>query len=218
MRWRNFSRPIHPPLPRQAKTRSKKFARASDGSAKCGRGSEPATRPTNRETMSTTSTGANGLEIAIVGLAGRFPGAKSVAEFWRNLVGGVESIRFFSDRELAQSAINPALLENPNYVPANGVLDDSDLFDAAFFKVNASEAEVIDPQHRIFLELAWEAIENAGYDTERYKGSIGVYAGTGLNTYLLYIFSRLDTNSSIDRLLFNTGNDKDFIATRVSYK
>ena len=116
--------------------------------------------------------------VAIIGMTGRFPGAQSVDELWQNLRDGVESIAFFSDEELLSSGIDPAVLRDPHYVKAGAVLKDVELFDAAFFGFTPREAEITDPQHRLFLECAWEALESAGYDPERYKGSIGVYAGT----------------------------------------
>ena len=124
--------------------------------------------------------------IAIIGMAGRFPGARNIQEFWSNLKSGVESISFFSDEELAASGIDVKSIRNkPNYVRAAGVLSDADLFDAALFGVSPREAELMDPQHRLLLEYTWEALENAGYDPESYKGSIGVYAGMDKSSYLL---------------------------------
>src|SRR5262245_9362906 len=111
----------------------------------------------------------NGLEIAVIGMAGRFPGAKNIGEFWRNLRDGVESIAFFSDAELAASGIDPTELSDPNYVKAKGVLKDAELFDASFFGFTPREAELMDPQHRLFLECAWEALEHAGYAAEQYQ-------------------------------------------------
>src|SRR5712691_2132367 len=121
--------------------------------------------------------------IAIIGMAGRFPGAKNVAEFWQNLCEGKESISFFSDEELLASGIEPALLQKPNYVKARGVLEEIEHFAAAFFDITPADAAILDPQHRFFLECAWEALENAGYDPECYKGRIGVYAGESAHTY-----------------------------------
>ena len=123
--------------------------------------------------------------IAIIGMAGRFPGAKNIDEFWQNLQNGVESISFFSNEELLSLGVNQAMLEQPNYVKASGFVPDSEMFDASFFGFSPREAEVTDPQHRLLLECAWEAIEDAGYDTATYSGKIGVYAGAGMNNYLL---------------------------------
>ncbi|MEO0015401.1 MAG: hypothetical protein RLZZ535_3790, partial [Cyanobacteriota bacterium] len=155
--------------------------------------------------------------IAIIGMAGRFPGAKNLEEFWHNLANGVESVSFFDDEELTQSGIDPSLLKSPNYVKASAVLEDIDLFDAPFFDFNPKEAEITDPQHRLFLECAWSALENAGYDPQRYQGKTGVYGGASLNNY--YAFNanrdRLGSAQSYQTLI---GNDKDFLTTRVSYK
>jgi acyl transferase domain-containing protein len=120
--------------------------------------------------------------IAVIGMAGRFPGAADVAQFWRNLAGGVESVTFFSRADLAAHGVAPDLLDDPLYVRANAVLDGIDMFDADFFGLSPREAELTDPQHRIFLECAWEALEDSGYDPEAYDGQIGVYAGAGLST------------------------------------
>jgi acyl transferase domain-containing protein/acyl carrier protein len=161
----------------------------------------------------------NGLEIAVIGMAGRFPGARNIGEFWRNLRDGVESIAFFSDAELAASGIDPTELSDPNYVKAKGVLKDAELFDASFFGFTPREAELMDPQHRLFLECAWEALEHAGYAAEQYQGSIGVYAGAGVNTYLLHnLYPNGDLIRSVAGLQLTIGNDKDHLATRVSYK
>jgi acyl transferase domain-containing protein/acyl carrier protein len=157
--------------------------------------------------------------IAIIGMAGRFPGAKNLAEFWQNLRDGVESVSFFSDEELEASGIEPSLLRDPNYVRAKAVLADVELFDPSFFGINPREAEIIDPQHRIFLECASEALESAGYNSETYGGSIGVYAGVSMNTYLL---NNLVSNKAMIEAVggYQTMlcNDKDFMPTRVSYK
>src|ERR687885_1734327 len=99
------------------------------------------------------------LDIAIIGLTGRFPGARNVDQFWQNLRDGVESISFFSDEELAAAGVDTELLRSPNYVKARPVLDDVDLFDANFFGYSPREAEFMDPQHRLFLESSWEALE-----------------------------------------------------------
>jgi len=163
--------------------------------------------------------GINGSEIAIVGMSGRFPGAKDIDAFWRNLQDGIESISFFSDEELVSSGIDSTFLNNPNYVKAKGILPDIELFDADFFGFSPKEAEMMDPQHRLFLECAWEAIENAGYNPENYEGSIGVYAGAGSSSYLasnIYpSLGLLDEQTNFQTFM---GNEKDYLPTRVSYK
>jgi len=155
--------------------------------------------------------------IAVIGMAGRFPGAKSVEEFWENLRGGVESVARFSDEELLASGIDPALLADPNYVKARPVLTDVDLFDAALFGYTPREAELLDPQQRLFQECAWEALERAGYDAARYRGLVGVFAGANLSAYLV----RLLADEEWARELGDSavlGNDKDALTTNVSYK
>src|SRR5262249_53444904 len=124
--------------------------------------------------------------IAVIGMAGRFPGAGDVAELWRNLRAGVESIRCLTDAELAAEGLPGALLADPRYVRAKGVLDGVFLFDAEFFGFPPSEAEILDPQQRLFLECAWEACEAAGYDPQTYPGRIGVYGGSGTNSYFAH--------------------------------
>lgn len=157
-------------------------------------------------------------EVAIIGMAGRFPHAANVDEFWRNLSQGVESISFFSDEELLADNVPPALLSNPNYVKSKAVLEGVELFDARFFNINPREAETMDPQQRLFLECVWDAFENAAYDPERFKGRIGVYAGVSMNTYLFNLYSHPGLVESIGDFQTVISNDKDFVATRVSYK
>src|SRR5208282_2023323 len=158
--------------------------------------------------------------IAIVGMAGRFPGARNVDEFWRNLRDGVESIRPLSDTQLLAAGVRPEELAHPDYVKAAAVLDGVDMFDASFFGFSPRDAAIMDPQHRHFLECAWEAIENAGHSTESFSGSIGVFAGSGLNAYMVHnlINNRQLMESAGLFLIRQTGNDKDVLATRVSYQ
>ncbi len=157
--------------------------------------------------------------IAVVGMAGRFPGANSVSALWENVKKGIESVKTFSDDELLQAGVKQSLLSNPRYVKARCFLENSELFDASFFGFTPREAECTDPQHRIFLECAWEALESAGYDPETYDGSIGVFAGCGMNHYLLknFVANRRARNSMSERQT-QICSDKDFLATRVSYK
>jgi acyl transferase domain-containing protein len=158
------------------------------------------------------------LEIAIIGMAGRFPGARTTEEYWRNLREGIESISFFTDRELEDAGVSPETLRDPNYIKARGVLQDIDLFDASFFNYSPREAEIIDPQHRLFLECAWESLENAGYDSETSKGLIGVYAGMEMSAYMINLHSNPDLFDSVGKFQISIGNEKDYLATRVSYK
>lgn len=158
-------------------------------------------------------------EIAIIGMASRFPGAKCIDQFWQNLRNGVESITFFSDEELLAAGISPGILNNPHYVKAKGILEDIDLFDATFFGFTPREAEILDPQHRIVLECAWEALESAGYTPEAFEGRIGVYAGASMSSYLLFhLYMNRELVESMGGFQLMVGNDKDFLPTRVSYK
>ncbi len=160
----------------------------------------------------------NGSEIAIIGLAGKFPDAKNIEKFWHNLQAGVESITFFTSEELIASGIEAALVNNPNYVKARGILADAELFDASFFGFSPREAEITDPEHRLFLECSWEALENAGYNPENYSGLIGVYAGSGLSGYLFNVYTNESIRNSVDGHQMAIGGDKDYLTTRVSYK
>lgn len=157
--------------------------------------------------------------IAVVGMSCRFPGAPDVDAFWTNLRDGLCSIREFSEAELRAAGVDPVLFRQPGYVPAHGSIDDAECFDAAFFEISAREAEIMDPQHRLFLECAWAAIEAAGYDPESVGERFGVVAGSGLNGYLLQnlLPAREAANASDLYSLF-VANDKDFLSTRVSYK
>jgi acyl transferase domain-containing protein len=159
-----------------------------------------------------------GLEIAIIGMVGRFPGAKTLDAFWQNLRDGVESIAFFADDELMASGVDAAALDDPQYVKAGAILDDIELFDAPFFGFNPREAEVMDPQQRMFLECAWEALEHAGYNAELYDGAIGVYAGVSMSTYFFNLYAEYDPLVLANSPQILLGNGKDYLATRVSYK
>jgi amino acid adenylation domain-containing protein/non-ribosomal peptide synthase protein (TIGR01720 family) len=156
--------------------------------------------------------------LAVVGMAGRFPGAADVDEYWRNLRDGVESVRFFSKAELRAAGWDSDLVSDPAFVPAKGYLEGADLFDAGFFGYSPREAELIDPQQRLFLECAWDALESTGYDPDRFPGQIGVFAGSSLNTYQLRLSARSGVFPLEGGLQGVIGNDKDFLPTRVSYK
>ena len=170
--------------------------------------------------MMSSADAFNQLEpIAIIGMVGRFPGAKNIAEFWHNLRDGVESISFFTDEELASLGIDEALLKDSSYVKAGAILKDIELFDASFFGFSPREAEMIDPQQRIFLEQAWEVLESTGYNSETYGGRIGVYAGVDMNSYLLFnLYQNRDFSTSASSFQLLTVNEKDFLSTHVSYK
>lgn len=171
---------------------------------------------TTRRIQARKSTAST--DIAIIGMTGRFPGATTVEQFWQNLCAGNESISFFSEEELIAAGVDPQLLHEPNYVKARPVLDDIEHFDAAFFGYSPREAEVMDPQHRLFMECAWEALELAGYDVQRYKGLIGVFGGANLSTYLLSFIGDPQVMRVINDYQMVIGTDKDSLTTAVSYK
>jgi acyl transferase domain-containing protein len=162
--------------------------------------------------------------VAIVGMAGRFPGARNPSEFWRNVHDGVDAISHFTadDLEMSDAA---ARLRDPAFVAAKAVLDNVDMFDASFFGILPREAELIDPQHRVFLEICWEAFEDAGYVPQTYPGAIGVFAGCTGNTYFLR--NLCDGRPFIENFTdgFQVGNYptllgmyRDCLTTRVAYK
>lgn len=158
-------------------------------------------------------------DIAIIGMAGRFPGANSINEFWDNLCRGVESISRFSDEELLDSGVDPRILSNPGYVKSRGIVADIGLFDADFFGFTQREAEVLDPQQRIFLECAWAALESAGYDPENYPGKISVFGGASISTYFMKnVIVNPEIMAAVGGYAALISNDKDFLATRVAYK
>jgi acyl transferase domain-containing protein/thioesterase domain-containing protein len=158
-------------------------------------------------------------EIAIIGMAGRFPGARNIYKFWENLRDGVESITFFTPQALAGSGVDPEFMKDPSYVNSIGFLEKADSFDASFFGYSPREAELMDPQHRIFLECAWTAMEHSGYVLENIDGLVGVFGGVAQNTYFIHNMSvyrdLIDSGAPYVAML---GSEKDFPATRVSYK
>ncbi len=156
--------------------------------------------------------------IAIIGMACRFPGANHVDAFWENIKEGVESVSEFSDAELAASGVPPSLLNNPDYVKKGFVIDDPASFDAGFFGYSPREAETMDPQHRLFLETAWQAFEDAAYVPDAFTGEIGIFAGAKLSTYLINQLPRQSLTGSIAGFQTLIGNDKDYLTSRVSYK
>ncbi|UCH95596.1 MAG: SDR family NAD(P)-dependent oxidoreductase [Candidatus Aminicenantes bacterium] len=167
--------------------------------------------PNNKQTRT-------GLEIAVIGMSGRFPGAKNISRFWENLKKGIESISFFSDEELEKEGIQPLLLDNPDYVRAKGIVEEIEYFDSYFFDYTPKEAEIMDPQVRLFHECVWEALEDAAYNPGTYHGSIGLYAGASPNMYweALTHLSGKNRDMGYFATLFN--NDKDFLSLLISYK
>ena len=165
------------------------------------------------------SDARSGIEIAVIGMAGRFPGAKNLEQLWQNLCDGVESIKFFTDEELLAKGMDAGSLEDPNYVKAEAVLDDIEMFDASFFGYTPREASLIDPQHRLFLEHAWEALEDAGYAAGERPNRIGVYAGESLNSYLISnLYPNRELMESAGGFQVVINNDRDYLATHIAYK
>ncbi|MFC8274223.1 SDR family NAD(P)-dependent oxidoreductase [Streptomyces sp. NPDC057271] len=159
-----------------------------------------------------------GGEIAVIGLSCRFPGAADADEYWRNLASGAESITSFSREELAAMGVPQAQLDDPDYVPKQGVLEGAALFDAAFFGFNPKEAALMDPQHRVLLECAWTALEDAGYDPKSVPGPVGVYAGSYYGSYLAQLAQGADPADAAEEFARNLANEKDYLATRIAYK
>jgi acyl transferase domain-containing protein len=159
-----------------------------------------------------------GLEVAVIGMACRFPGAGNLDEFWRNLREGVESIDQLNDQELAAIGESPELLALPNYVRVGRNIAGHHLFDAGLFGFSPREAELIDPQQRLFLECAWEALEHAGHDPASFPGLVGVYGGLKFVTYVWHIYADTQLMASVGEITAQIATDRDYMATRVSYK
>jgi acyl transferase domain-containing protein/thioesterase domain-containing protein/aryl carrier-like protein len=161
----------------------------------------------------------SGSEIAIIGMAGRFPGAPDIEAFWNNLRDGVESITVFTDEQLLASGVDPEALQSTRYVKAGCILEGVELFDAAFFGFNPRAAAAMDPQHRLLLECVWEAIEAAGYDAERYKGAISVFAGSSMSSYLMNnLYANPEAFALAGRHPTFLSNAQDSLATLIAYK
>ncbi|MCP5108055.1 MAG: SDR family oxidoreductase, partial [bacterium] len=165
------------------------------------------------------NTERNGLEIAIIGMSGRFPGANNVDEFWENLKNGVNSIRFFTQEELwEKSSVDPESIKAPNFVPAKGIIENVEAFDALFFGYSPIEAELLDPQIRVFYEICWEALEDAACDPATYPGTIGVYAGGSSNRYWEVLTLITGKQDVLGTFSAGTMVDKDYLSSRVSNK
>ena len=156
--------------------------------------------------------------IAIIGMSGRFPKAANIEEYWDNLKHARECLTFFTEEELLAEGIRQDEVQHPAYVRARGIVEGIDLFDAEFFGFTPRDAEILDPQHRQFLECAWEALEDAGYDPGRAREVIGVYAGTSMSTYALRLYNNPSLAGIVNPVQILLANDKDHLATRVAYK
>jgi acyl transferase domain-containing protein/acyl carrier protein len=172
----------------------------------------------SKTTANTAGPAPSGLEIAIIGMAGRFPGADDIDSLWDNLVAGREAIVQLDPDLLRANGISDETLADPDYVAVGGVVADADCFDAGFFGYSPREAEILDPQQRVLLECAWHAMESAGYDPARTDLPVGVFAGAGMNGYLLNLYANPEIRGQVSPYELFVSNDKDFLATRVSYK
>ncbi|GAA4973318.1 amino acid adenylation domain-containing protein [Algibacter aquimarinus] len=171
----------------------------------------------SRQDYSKHSKGKHSNDVAIIGMSGRFPGASSIEELWEVLSEGKETISFFKPDELDKT-IPEYLRNDPLYVKARGIVPSAKEFDARFFGISPKLAEAMDPQQRLFLEISWETLEQSGYLPKHYKGSIGVYAGTGTNTYYKNnILPNTDLINDIGHLQANTVNEKDYISSRTAF-
>ncbi|MGF1660870.1 MAG: SDR family NAD(P)-dependent oxidoreductase [Kineosporiaceae bacterium] len=178
----------------------------------------PAPGSATARSRANASDGDTDRRVAVIGMAGRFPGAPDVTRFWRNLCERVESVRFFSRDELLAAGVAPALADDPAYVPARPVLDDVRGFDARFFGMSPRMAALTDPQQRVFLEVCWEALEQAGYADPRGRGGrVGVYGGANLSTYLLRMPPEVLDGTEVSTYEVIMGNEKDALTTTVSY-
>ena len=156
--------------------------------------------------------------VAIIGMTGRFPGANDLDTFWNNVRNGVESIVPISDDELRQAGVEPSLIANPDYVKAAALMSGFDMFDAEFFGMSPREAEIMDPQQRMFLECCWEALEHAGYAPGTDTGAVGVFAGTALSAYLFEnLFSNRQLIETVGSRQLMLSNEKDFLCGRAAY-
>ncbi len=174
--------------------------------------------PDNPDTTSTLIQSGDFAGVAVIGMAARFPGSKDTGEFWQNLKDGKEYSRFFTANEI-DSTIDPELRNDPAYVAARGIIDNAECFDAAFFSINPREAEVMDPQQRLFLQECWHAFEDAGLDPNKIKDRVGVYGGVGNNSYYhKNVSTRPDIVELVGEFQAMVGNEKDYVATRVAHK
>jgi acyl transferase domain-containing protein/acyl carrier protein len=169
-------------------------------------------------TETNNKSSETGLEIAVIGMAGRFPGAPDINRFWENIKNGVESVIFYSDEELLDAGISPEVLQNPNYVKADLFLEQKEYFDASFFGYSPREAEIMDPQLRLFHESSWAAMEDAGYDPGAYKGAIGVYAGS-TNSFQWQALSMLSgKGEALGGLANALLHNSDLMSARISHR
>ncbi len=158
------------------------------------------------------------IPIAIIGMDCRMPGAANVEEFWQNLVNGVDSVSTFNDEELREANVKAEHIQSPNYVKSRGIIGNADHFDATFFGITPRDAELLDPQHRVFLECAWHALEDGGYAADKHKDRVGVYGGVGTNWHLSQVDNHPHASKHASGASIVIANDKDYLTTRVSHK
>jgi|GEM_PF-6486150 len=158
-----------------------------------------------------------GLEVAIIGTALRVPGADDVETFWHNLLGGVCSIKPLTREGVIAKGVDPELAGRPEYLLADPMLEKIEYFDAAFFSISPREATVMDPQQRLFLQLCWQTLEDAGYDPARFEAPMGIYAGVRASKYVARLLMTPET-AALGSMALWTANDKDYIANKVAYK
>ena len=160
-----------------------------------------------------------GLEIAVIGMAGRFPGADTIGQYWENLKNGVESVSFLSDKELQDAGISPETINNPAYVRSKGgVLANKEYFDASFFRYTPVEAELLSPESRLFHECAWAAMEDAGYAAENYKGLIGLYAGASASFLWEALVELSGMGNEVGKFSASLLSSKGFLCAQTAYK
>lgn len=156
--------------------------------------------------------------IAVIGMACKVPGADNYKDFWELIVQKKETIQFFDDEELQKSGISSELYQRNEYVPARGILSDIDKFDAEFFSYTPSEARIMDPQHRIFLEQSWSALEDSGYCSDHFPGKIGVYAGMNDSTYLSHhLLRNTQIQNDYDQQQLLLATSTHYLSTKVAY-
>jgi amino acid adenylation domain-containing protein len=158
-----------------------------------------------------------GLEVAIIGMAGKFPGAGNINEFWENIKSGVESVAFYSDEELLASGIDQQTLNNPSYVKANAFLNGKDFFDAEFFNYRPEEAKLMDPQMRLFHQCVWEALEDAGCNPRDSKNKIGLFAGSATNSNWVIYSELMNREGGVDDFTLSQLNNARYVASKVAY-
>jgi phthiocerol/phenolphthiocerol synthesis type-I polyketide synthase E len=169
----------------------------------------------NKMNKKESTPAVTGLEVAVIGIAGRFPAARNIEEFWNNLKEGVESVTFFKDNRLEEAGREPQGAVDSHYINAAPIVEDTDCFDAPFFGYTGREAKVLDPQVRILLECAWETLEDAGYNPESYKELIGIYAGASSNFQWEGFWQLADSSSVSEQFARWHLFDKDFLTTTI---